>query len=64
MLTRRLALRRETLAALSTEDMAAVAGGAPTMSCVTCLELRCYVVSLDLSLPPYCPIPTFHGAAC
>lgn len=38
MLTRRLALRRETLAALSTEDMTFVGGNATGPTCATCLD--------------------------
>lgn len=63
MLTRRLALRRETLAMLSAEDMASVAAGAPNHT----LEINCLIrFSPSLQSPTDCcqGIPTFHGAAC
>ena len=62
MLTRRLALRRETLASLSPEEMTVVAG-APDHT----LEVRCLVAfSPSFTQPTQCceGIPTFHGAAC
>ena len=52
MLTRRLALRRETLAALSSDDMAYVAGGAATgPTCVTCFPSREPLTGCEYTVP-------------
>lgn len=69
MLTRRLALKRETLAALTAEDMAAVAGGASEATCVTCLDCI-YIRDISQNLTNcFCNSPTLHcsiggAAAC
>ena len=69
MLTRRLALRRETLAALTPEDMAAVgAAGADASSptCFSCLDCVTPVFHPSVFAPTNCcqGIPTFHRDAC
>jgi hypothetical protein len=67
MLTRRLALKKETLTALSPEDLAAVAAGAVANHTI---EIGCLVeFSPSFTQPTQCcqGIPTFHragGAAC
>lgn len=62
MLTRRLALRRETLTALSGDDLNAVGGGAAASgpTCYTCLD--CVEVSQSYIIVTECcsGIPTFH----
>jgi hypothetical protein len=70
MLTRRLALKKETLAALTSEDMAAVGGGADASAatCVSC-DVVCILtpaVAASMLSPTQCchGIPTFHRAAC
>lgn len=60
---RSLSLKRETLSALTTDDLRVVAGGASD-TCYTCLDCIHFVSSIDA--PTHCcdTIPTFHGAAC
>ena len=69
MLTRRLTLKRETLTALSADEMAFVGGAADASgpTCYSCLD--CIDVRPSLLAPTNCcqGIPTFHragGAAC
>jgi hypothetical protein len=54
---RRLALRRETLADLSPEDLSGVAGAA---SGETCIPAVCAAVSVLTTCAAYCP-HTFPG---
>ena len=68
MLTRRLALKKDTLAPLTAGDLAGVGGAADNSAgtCYTCLD--CIVIDINTSLlaPTDCcqGIPTFHRGAC
>ena len=62
MLTRRLALKKETLAALASEDLAAVNGGASAGTCYTCV-VQCAVtpaIHPSVFAPLECYNPTIH----
>ncbi|HEV2890923.1 MAG TPA: class I lanthipeptide [Frankiaceae bacterium] len=69
MLTRRLTLAKETLAALTPDELRTVAGGPGThLTCYTGLtDCDCNVmVEYSAVAPTECcqGIPTFHRAAC
>ena len=70
MLTRRLALKKESLTALTPEDMAFVGGAADASeaTCYTCIVGCAITPAIHPSVfsPTNCcqGIPTFHRAAC